>query len=357
MDASKVRALARGCAVLGSGGGGDPGLGLAMALLAIAEQGPVDVVDVAALDAGRLVMPCGMVGAPSVADERMWNGAEGNILRDVVERVHDRPVGALMCVGIGGANGLLPVTWAARTGLPLLDADGMGRTFSRLGRQAMSLAGVPMSPVVLTDGCGNTLLLDAADDAWAEHLAEGAAARLGGVCAGALCCMSGERARGAVIPGSLSLAVRLGEAMGTASIAGRLAGIREALDAVVLIQGTVVDLERQAEAGVARGSLTIRGSRRDARRQLRLELQSEFLLAIEDGVVCAAAPDLICVLALDTGEPISSERLRYGQAVAVIAAPAPPVWHGGPGLQLAGPRAFGYDVDHTPLGAEAAGHA
>jgi DUF917 family protein len=328
-----------------------------MALLAIGERGPVDVVDVAALEADRLIMPCGMVGAASVADERMWNGAEGNVLRDAVERLHATPVGALMCVGIGGANGLLPVAWAASTGLPLLDADGMGRTFSHLGRQAMSLSGIPMSPVVLTDGCGNTLLLDAADDTWAERLAEGAAARLGGVCAGALCCMRGEQARGAVIPGSLSLAVRLGEAMDTASLGERIAGICDALDAVVLIQGTVVDLERHAESGFARGSVTIRGSGRDARRQLRLELQSEFLLAIEDGIVCAAAPDIICVLALDTGEPIQSERPRYGQAVAVIAAPAPAVWHTGHGLQLAGPRAFGYDVDHAPIGAGAAGLA
>jgi hypothetical protein len=354
LDASNVRALARGCAVLGAGGGGDPGLGLAMALLAIAETGPVEVVEVAALAADRLVMPCGMVGAPAIADERMWNGSEGAVLCDAVERLHGAPVGALMCLGIGGANGLLPVTWAARAGLPLVDADGMGRTFSHLEKQTMSLAGLTVSPVVLTDGRGNIVRLQGVDDAWAEHLARGAAASLGGVCAGALACMSGEQAGSAVIQGSLSLAVRLGEAMGTGALGASIAGIGEALGGVVLIQGTVVDLERHADRRHARGSVTIRGNGPDAGRQLRLELQSEFLLVIEDGVVCAAVPDIICLLALDTGDPVASERLRYGQAVAVMAAPAPAVWHTAAGLELAGPRAFGYDVDHAPIEGAAA---
>lgn len=340
--------------MLGAGGGGDPALGLAMALLTIAEKGPVEVVEVAALAADRLVMPCGMVGAPAIADERMWNGSEGEVLRDAVERLHAVPVGSLMCLGIGGANGLLPVAWAARAGLPLVDADGMGRTFSHLGKQTMSLAGVRASPVVLTDGRGNIVRLQGVDDAWAEHLAGGAAASLGGVCAGALGCMTGAQARGACIPGSVSLAVRLGEAIGTGTPAERIAGIREAIGGVALIQGTVVDLERHADPRLARGSVTIRGTGRDAMRQLRLELQSEFLLVIEDGVVCAAVPDIICLLALDTGEPIASERLRYGQAVAVMAAPAPAVWRTASGLELAGPRAFGYDVDHSPIDAGAA---
>ena len=64
----------------------------------------------------------------------------------------------------------------------------------------MSLAGVRASPVVLTDGRGNIVGLQGVDDAWAEHLAGGAAASLGGVCAGALGCMTGAQARGACIP-------------------------------------------------------------------------------------------------------------------------------------------------------------
>jgi DUF917 family protein len=88
-------------------------------------------------------------------------------------------------------------------------------------------------------------------------------------------------------------------------------------------------------------------------RQLRLELQNEFLLAIEDGVVRAAVPDLISVLALDTADPVSTEQLAYGRRVAVLALPAPEVWRSEAGRSVSGPRAFGYDVGPPEIRFEA----
>ena len=41
LDPDSLRALARGCAVLGAGGGGDPYLGLLQALQATEDFGPV----------------------------------------------------------------------------------------------------------------------------------------------------------------------------------------------------------------------------------------------------------------------------------------------------------------------------
>jgi DUF917 family protein len=349
LDASNMHALSLGCAVLGGGGGGDPALGLAMALLAVQEHGPVPVVDLDALPDDLLVMPCGMVGAPAIADERIWNGNEGQTLRDTVEGLFGVPVGALMCFEIGGANGLLPVTWAARCGLPLVDADGMGRAFSYLEKQAMHLVGVGASPVVLADAGGSTFVVRAAENARAGRLARAAATTLGGVCAGALSCMTGARARVSAISGSVSRAVSLGEAMRSQTLEGRLAGAREQVGALVLMQGRVADVTHGSETGGALDSTTIQGTGTDARRQMRLELQSEFLLAVEDGAVLAATPDLICLLAHETGDPIVIERLRSGQAVVVIAAPASEIWRSDAGLALAGPRAFGYDLEYSPI--------
>jgi hypothetical protein len=91
------------------------------------------------------------------------------------------------------------------------------------------------------------------------------------------------------------------------------------------------------------------GSGADYARELRLELQDEFLLAIEDGEVRAAVPDIISVLALETGIPLSTERLQYGERVTVVGLPVPPGWTTEAGLRVAGPAAFGYDVPYTPL--------
>lgn len=345
LDATNLHAVGRGCSLLAAGGGGDPDLALLMALHAVDGHGPVRVVRLADLAADDMVMPCGLIGAPTVATERIWSGEEGRVLRDQVEALYGARVAALMCFGIGGANGLLPVTWAARLGLPVVDADGMGRAFPELQQQSMHLAGIAASPVVVTDGRGNTLVLRAADDAWAERLARGVAGSLGGVCAGALYCMPGAAAQGGAIDGSLSRALELGEAMDRDDGMTGLGGLVE----VLISEGTVVDVERSVDGGFVRGSATVRGTGRDATRELRLELQNEFLLAIEDGAVRAAVPDIICVLDSGSGQPLATDRLRYGDRVAVVAASAPAVWRTDAGLALGGPVAFGYEVDYAPL--------
>jgi DUF917 family protein len=178
LDSENLPALARGCAALGSGGGGDPSLPLLMALRAVEQHGPVTLVDVSDLEADAVVLPCGMIGAPTIAEERIWNGGEGRTLCGAIETVHGEPVDALMAFHLAGAGGLLAVAWAARAGRPVLDAEGMGRAFPSVNQQVMSLAGIPPSPLALTDGRGNTLLASPADDAWAERLAEGALAGL-----------------------------------------------------------------------------------------------------------------------------------------------------------------------------------
>ena len=146
LDPDSLRALARGCAVLGAGGGGDPYLGLLQALQATEDFGPVPLVDLDELPGDSLVMPCGAIGAPTVSVEKIENGDEGGRLREHLEDLTGRRVAALMAAEIGGANGLLPITWAARIGLPVADADGMGRAFPEVPQVTMHLAGISPSP-------------------------------------------------------------------------------------------------------------------------------------------------------------------------------------------------------------------
>src|ERR1700754_4859493 len=186
LDVPELTALARGCALLGSGGGADPGIALAAATHAVREHGPVRVVALDALAEDALVLPCGYTGSATVATERIWSGDEGAVLCQRVERIVGAPVAALMPFEIGGANGLLPVIWAARLGLPLVDADGMGRTFPDLHQQAMHLAGVGAAPVVVTDGRDSTVVVEALADAVAARLARAVVATMGGVAAVAL---------------------------------------------------------------------------------------------------------------------------------------------------------------------------
>jgi uncharacterized protein len=181
------------------------------------------------------------------------------------------------------------------------------------------------------------VVVEAADDLWADRLVRGVASALGGVCAIALGSVAVAEARSAAITGTVSHAIAVGRARGQR-------GLRETLGAVVLLEGRIVDLERGRE----RGSATVQTEGTDPRR-LRLEFQTDYLLAIDDGAVCASVPDVICVLSAATGEPLAIERTRFGDRVVVIAWPGHRLWRSADGLSLVGPAAFGYDVDHVPL--------
>lgn len=348
VDASNIDALALGCAVLGAGGGGDTSVGRLMALQAVEDYGPVPLVDLDDLPDDALIMPCGGIGAPTVSIEKIENGEEGARLREHVERLWGRPVVAFLSAEIGGSNGLIPIVWAARVGLPVVDADGMGRAFPEVPQVTMHVAGISPNPAVMTDERGNVVIFDAVSGDWMERMERAAAVEFGGMASSSEYQLTAAQARTATVRNSVTLAIRIGEAILHAE-RDPVGALVEAVDAVALVEGKVVDIERRTTAGFVRGSATITGLGGDGGREIRLEIQNENLVALEAEAVLAIVPDIITVLDTESGRAISTERLRYGQRVTVIAFPCDPIWRSERGLETAGPRAFGYDVDYTPV--------
>jgi DUF917 family protein len=348
LDADNLPDLARGCAVLGTGGGGDPQTGLLMSLQAVEEHGPVPLVDLDDLPEDGLLMPCGGLGAPTVSIEKFGNGAEGARLRDCVERLWRRPVVALMSSEIGGSNGLVPIAWAAGMGLPVVDADGMGRAFPEMQQVTMELAGISPNPAVMTDERGNTLVIETVGHRWIERIMRAVAVEFGARASSTEYQLTVKQARTASVRGSVSLAIRIGELIRTARddavgmLVAELRGYR-------LLDGKVVDVERRTTGGFARGTATIEGLGTHAGRTLSIQIQNENLVAREGDRVVASVPDLITVIDGQTAETITTERLRYGQRVSVIAFPCDPIWRTERGIEVAGPRAFGYDFDYLPV--------
>ncbi len=348
LDHASLRALARGCAVLGAGGGGDPHVALLQALQATGDFGPVSLIDVDELPGDALIMPCGGIGAPTVSIEKIENGDEGNRLRDYLENVTGQRVAALMAAEIGGGNGLLPITWAARLGLPLVDADGMGRAFPEVPQVTMHLAGISPSPAVMTDERGNVEVLRAISGHWMERLERAAAVEFGGAASSTEFALTATQARGATVRNSVSLAITIGEAIESSEEAPIEALIAK-IGAFRLVTGKVTDVERRTTEGFVRGSVVVEGFGADAGRLIRLEIQNENLVALERGQVLASVPDLISVLDTETADAVATERIRYGQRVTVIAFGCDPIWRTEQGIDLTGPRAFGYDFDYAPV--------
>ena len=71
--------------------------------------------------------------------------------------------------------------------------------------------------------------------------------------------------------------------------------------------------------------------------------------ANDRGEVVACVPDLICMIESETGEPITTEQLRYGLRVTSWPSPAP-TSSAPQRVKVVGPAAFGYpDVIFEPM--------
>lgn len=348
LDVDVLPAHARGCAILGAGGGGSPQVGLLAALQALEEFGPVPLVDLDDLPDDGLIMPCGMVGAPTVSLEKPGNGWEGVWLRDRIEALTGQKVAALMCTEIGGANGCEPIGWAARMGLPIVDADGMGRAFPEMPQVSMHIAGIRPDPCVITDERGNVSVLYPTSGQWLERLCRSTAVAFGGRGVTSEYLMTAAQARTATVRGSVSRAIMIGQLIAESDddSVGRLLA---AVDGFRLIEGKVVDVDRRTTGGFVRGSIIIEGLRGDSGRLVRIEIQNENLVALEDGKVLASVPDIITVLDTQSAEAITTEMLRYGQRVTAVAFPCDPIWRTDKGIESTGPRAFGYEFDYQKV--------
>jgi len=106
--------LARGAAILGTGGGGDPYLGSLMLRQAIRDHGPIDLIDVEQLGDDDFVVPFAMMGAPTVLVEKLPNGAEMVAALRAMERYRGERARAILCAEIGAAaDGDVPHLWRA----------------------------------------------------------------------------------------------------------------------------------------------------------------------------------------------------------------------------------------------------
>ena len=347
IEAGDIDALARGCAVLGTGGGGEVSTEALVARQAIEQYGPVRLVTLDDLHDDDIVMPVGGIGAPSVSAEKIGSGDEVEFLRAAVEGILSLPVGALMAGEIGGGNGLYPIAAAARMGLPLVDGDGIGRAFPEVHMASMNVAGLMPEFVVVADERRNSVLIRPIDGKWAELLARAVTEVFGGSAAMADYVMPVSRARGAIIEGTVSQALRIGRAVLSAT--NPVAALVEAVGTVKLIEGKVADVERHTAGGFVRGSVVVEGYGPDAGRLVRVEIQNENLVALEDGAVLACVPDLITLVDSQSADAVATEVVRYGQRVAILAFPCAPIWRTPRGIEIAGPRAFGYDFDYVPM--------
>jgi len=109
---------------------------------------------------------------------------------------------------------------------------------------------------------------------------------------------------------------------------------------ILISNGKVTSVERHTTAGFARGHVTIETKEK---KLLTIDFQNENLMARYANEVIASMPDLITLVEQDSGEPLSTETVKYGCHLSVLVLPAPESMTTPQALKYVGPNVFGYD--------------
>ncbi|MGH3359897.1 MAG: DUF917 domain-containing protein [Nocardioidaceae bacterium] len=319
LEPADVPAVAHGCGLLGSGGGGAVHGAALMLQHTLQECGPVEVIDAEQLPGTTVTALVGAVGSPTVMLERLPAHEEFVAAVRTWERYTEASVRAVTVLEIGGINGLLALNAAARLGIPVVDADAMGRAFPRLDQTVLADA-VPATPVALADARGGRMVLDGLSPNEVEESVRRALPSFGTWAAACLhgCTVADIAEHG--VRGSVSRAVGLGRALRRAAQSAPDAPAER--DLRTRFVGTVVEVQRRH--GRSAGGVVTVEAHDDPTSTLRLDFSDEYLIASVDGRPVAYAPDIIAVLDHRDWTPMLADDVRTGLRIRLLTVPAPP---------------------------------
>lgn len=360
LDLKEVEDIALGASLLGAGGGGDPYYGKLMAIGAIKECGPVELISPEEVPDDAVIMPIAMIGAPTVLCEKGTGGNEYKVIFDLVSQYLGKQVYAVMPMEAGGVNSMLPIAAAARLGLPMVDCDGMGRAFPELQMVTFTIGGVSATPMALTDEKGNSVIFNTITNKWTEELARAVTMSCGGSVTCSLYIMTGATMKAFSVKNIVTRSAMLGKAIRDVKNHGDMTpeeAFLKASEGFRLFKGKITDVLRETNGAFNLGHIILDGIGEYRGQKAEVTFQNENIAAVVNGDIKATAPDLICIVDAETFVPVTTEALKYGKRVMVVGLKCYEMWRTKEGLDLVGPRYFGVDTDYIPIEERAAGGA
>jgi len=348
IELDEISALATGAWILGAGGGGNPYHSFLNLRELYREGKRVELMDPMELADDDWVAVVSSMGAPLVGEERLQDPAVAAKPVRMMEAYLGVSFRGIMSVEIGGSNALQPFLAAAVLGLPVIDADAMGRAFPEAQMTSFAIGGLKPFPLTLADVRDNEVIVArAASWKWMERLSRKACVEVGSTAATCKAPRTGREVKEWGILHTTTKAIRLGRVIREARRLKNdpIRALLEAEGGKSLFRGKVKDVKRRTTEGFLRGFAEIEGLDSDRGHVFRLEFQNEFAVGALDSEVRATVQEILTVLDSLSGEAVGTETLRYGQRVTVAVLPAPPLLTTEKGLEFVGPRAFGYDLE------------
>lgn len=346
-----------GCTILGTGGGGSLKRGIERIDIALNNGKEFILVDFDDLNEEDLIATpyaCGAISPLSDEEKQKFEkyeiAEEDPHLTSVkeMEKYLGKDIKALISTELGGGNAACAMYCAAMLGKYILDADPAGRSVPELQHSTYYLNDISIAPMALVNKFGESVVLtNVIDDNRAEEMVRALAVASQNTIAVVDHVENAKNLKNAVIRGAITNAWKLGTAYREAvenkeNIAEKIA---RAGKGKVLFKGTIEKNEWGTVKGFTVGTMVISGKECYENHEMKIWYKNENIISWIDGEYAYTVPDLITVIDNANNEVILNPHGEEGKDVTVIGLPAPEEWTTVLGLEVFGPKSFGYDVE------------
>ncbi|HIO89729.1 MAG TPA: DUF917 domain-containing protein [Candidatus Marinimicrobia bacterium] len=245
---------------------------------------------------------------------------------------------------------------AADKGIPTLDAGITGRAVPEVQQSIPWINGIASIPTAIITRWGDEIIIKhAVDEYRVEDIGRAIAVASGGSATITMTPMSGEQLQRGAITGNLSEAILFGKTVREARQAGKdpIAALLDASNGYKLFQGIVTKSDERGDRGFNWVDVEIEGINEYAGHTYKVFVKNENIVAWLDDEVDVISPDYIYNLNPETGESTTGGGGVGGYPldveVVMVGVPAPEQWRNEKGIELIGPRHFGFDFEYTPI--------
>jgi DUF917 family protein len=349
---------------MGTGGGGSIEWGRDVFAAALDEGLTIEWVDVHDVpDDAWTVTVYGMGSSAPPSQETLDEIARLGLVEKLANRTMDVAVremeayagvqiGAIVPGELGAGNTPAPLVTAARLGIPAVDGDYAGRAVPEEVQGTPYLHGKKGWPLASVDVWGNVCIVkEACNLHMMERLGKMLSLAAYGGCYIASCLLNGKEMKQTVVPNTLTHCLELGRTIRQARERGEdpiLAGLAFT-GGWLLFEGEVTKKVSEDRGGYYVGTTHIEGKGECKGRSLTVWFKNENLVTWLDDSPFVTSPDLVVVADRKTGEGITNPLVEPGQQVAVIGVRGLEAFRSLKGLDHAGPRYFGFDIDYVPI--------
>jgi len=360
LDKKSIEHLVTGSTILGTGGGGDPKEGLKVLMADLEGGREIKIAKASELNPKSTVVCayyCGSLPAPSETREKRIERPGlppeeyMRLALQATEKRLGRKVSSIIPTEIGGGNTAVALHLASILGLPALDADQVGRSAPELAQSSYIVNGIEATPSAIVDPLGNLIVVERyVDVAHYESMARSLAVAAKGSVFIMDSPVRASQAARVAIEGTVSKAIELGEAVRKASESKKdpVERIVEFLNGFRLFNGAITSFQLGVESGFLTGEVELEGLRDWRGHRFKVWVKNENIIGWREGNVVATAPDLICLIDQE-GHGITNSNLKLGMRASVIGAKAADIWRTPKGIELFGPRHFGFEFDYVPI--------